>query len=142
MARFTKAFQKDSIKGIAAVSDGFPVMHLLRSFRAADCLAALAQRIHAQFDPPHFPPPWACIQPVEGIVFPFSVVFPPLLDPVSLASAVAGGDQDGATRVAAGMLRSRRAHLVCLALTRDVNTGCLRVSIGCSLTGAFPLLMT
>ena len=126
MARFTKAFQKGDVKGIAAVSDCVPVMHFLRSFRAAVCLAALAQRINAQFDLPHLPPARACVQSVEGVVFPCSVVFPPFLNPVLLASAVAGLNQEGATRIAAGMLRSRRTHLVCFPLTGEDRTGRLR----------------
>jgi|WetSurMetagenome_2_1015567.scaffolds.fasta_scaffold75836_2 hypothetical protein len=92
------------IKRIAAVSNGFPVMHFLCRFHAAICLTALAQRIHSQFDLPRLPPPCACIQPAEGIIFPVLVVFMPFLDPVHFASAVAGTDERCASWVTARML--------------------------------------
>jgi len=104
--------------------------------------ANAAERLFAEMALPGRAPGAARVELMPGISGASSVVFPPFLDPVLLAPAVAGLDQDRATRVAAGMFRSYGAHLVCLALTGDVDTGCLRLSFVCSLTGALPFSMT
>ena len=104
--------------------------------------ANAAERLFVEMAFPSRAPPAARVEPMSRISGATAVIFSPYLNPVAFASAVTGINERCASRIAAGMFRSNGTHLVCLALTGDVDTGCLRVSFGCSLIGSFPFSMT
>jgi hypothetical protein len=116
------------------------VVHDCRGFQDSQGIAFGAERV----SPEKFLP---CRAPTGAITTCSRgssqlIQFAPLLYAMLLASAVSGIDKCGTSWVTARMFRSKRTHLVCLALTGDVIIRCLRASLGCSFIGGLPFSMT